>query len=52
LLFRDSYNNLWEQPFWYEENNLYEPRNVTRREYRSYVTMDDTINRFESSIKR
>lgn len=47
ILFRDDYNNLWEQPFWYEKDNLYEPRQITSKEYHSYVTMNDALDCFE-----
>ena len=47
ILFRDDYNNLWEQPFWYEKDNLYEPHQITSKEYYSYVTMNDALDCFE-----
>jgi len=47
ILFRDDYNNLWEQPFWYEKDNLYEPRQITSKEYRSCVTIDDALECFK-----
>ena len=37
LLFRDSYGNLYEQPFFIHQKNLYEPRSITYKEYRSYT---------------
>lgn len=47
ILFRDEYDNLWEQPFWYEKNNLYEPRQITSKDYHSSVNADDALRCFE-----
>lgn len=47
ILFKDSFNNLWEQPFWYEKNNIYEPNYISSKQYHSYVTMNDAMDCFE-----
>ena len=41
LLFRDSYGNLYEQPFFVQQNNLYEPHFISNKDYRTY-TLPDT----------
>lgn len=48
ILFRDSFNNLYEQLFWYEKDNLYEPRQIDYKEYRSSITSDDAYYCFEN----
>lgn len=48
ILFKDSYDNLWEQPFWYEKDNIYEPNSITSKQYRSYVTINDAMDCFEN----
>lgn len=47
LLFKDSFNNSYEQPFWYEKDNLYPPRPIDYKEYRTYITSDDAYYCFE-----
>lgn len=47
ILFRDDYDNLWKQPFWYEKDNLYEPSQISYKEYLSYVNMNDALDCFE-----
>ena len=43
ILYEDEFKNLWEQAFWYEKDNVYEPRTVTAKEYRSYITFEDAL---------
>lgn len=50
LLYKDSYNNLYEQPFFLEESNLYEPTKITFKDYRSHVTTDLAIDCFKRSL--
>lgn len=38
LIYKDSYNNYYEQPFFYEQNKLYEPRKISYKEFRSHVS--------------
>lgn len=48
ILFKDSYNNLYEQPFFIANNNLYEPSKITYKEYRENVTVDTAIECFKN----
>lgn len=50
LLYRDSYNNLYEQPFFLEETNLYEPFKVTNKDYRLMTTDDVAIECFKGNM--
>ena len=50
LLYRDSYNNLYEQPFFLEEANLYEPFKVTNKDYRLMTTDDVAIECFKGNM--
>lgn len=47
ILFKDSFNNSYEQPFWYEKDNLYPPRPIDYKEYHTYITSDDAYYCFE-----
>ena len=47
ILFKDSFNNSYEQPFWYEKDNLYTPRPIDYKEYHTYITSDDAYYCFE-----
>ena len=47
LLFRDSYGNLYEQPFFIQQNNLYEPHIITNKDYRLYTLPDTAIECFK-----
>ena len=51
LLYRDSYNNLYEQPFFLEEANLYEPSRINYKDYRLMVTDDVAIECFKDPLK-
>lgn len=48
LLFKDSYNNLYEQPFFIHQKNLYEPSRITYKDYRNCTTTDLAIECFEN----
>ena len=47
ILFKDSFNNSYEQPFWYEKDNLYPPRPINYKEYHNYITSEDAYYWFE-----
>lgn len=47
ILFKDTFNNSYEQPFWYEKDNLYPPRPIDYKEYHTYITSDDAYYCFE-----
>lgn len=48
LLFRDSYGNLYEQPFFIQQKNLYEPHKISNEEYRTYTLPDTAIECFKN----
>lgn len=47
LLFRDSYGNLYEQPFFIQQRNLYEPHTISNKDYRIYTLTDTAIECFK-----
>lgn len=48
LLFRDSYGNLYEQPFFIQQRNLYEPSAISNKDYRSYTLPDTALECFKN----
>lgn len=48
LIFRDSYGNLYEQPFFLQQENMYEPRSITHKEYNIYTKTDTAIECFKN----
>ena len=50
LIFRDSYGNLYEQPFFLQQENLYEPRSITHKKYNIYTNPDTAIECFKKSM--
>lgn len=48
LIFRDSYGNLYEQPFFLQQENIYEPRSITHKEYNIYTKTDTAIECFKN----
>ena len=48
LIFRDSYGNFYEQPFFLQQENLYEPRSITYKEYNIYTKADTAIECFKN----
>lgn len=47
LIFKDSYGNLYKQPFFLQKRNLYEPRFITYKDYDVYTKSDDAIESFK-----
>ena len=47
LLFKDSYDNLYEQPFFIQQNNLYEPHPISNKDYRIYILPDTALGCFK-----
>ena len=47
LLFRDSYGNLYEQPFFIQQKNLYEPHKISNNEYKVYTLTETAIECFK-----
>ena len=48
LLFKDTYGNLYEQPFFIQQRNLYEPHKISNKEYRIYTLPDNAIECFKN----
>lgn len=47
FLFEDQNHNYWEQPFFYEKNNVYPPYAISYKELRQAVSPDDAYDCFE-----
>ena len=47
FLFEDQNHNYWEQPFFYEKNNVYPPYAISYKELRQAVSSDDAYDCFE-----
>lgn len=47
LLFRDSYGNLYEQPFFIQQRNLYEPHIISNKDFRIYTLPDNALECFK-----
>lgn len=43
ILFKDSYGNMYEQPFFIHDRNLYEPNIVSKNEYNSHLNFSDAL---------
>ena len=48
LLFKDSYGNLYEQPFFIQQSNLYEPHLISNKEYRLCTLSDIALECFKN----
>ena len=48
LLYRDSYNNLYKQPFFVHKNNLYEPYPISSDGYKIFTTTDTAYKCFKN----
>lgn len=51
ILFRDSYGNLYTQPFFLQHENLYEPKLISSKEYNSHIRTDAAIEYFKKYLK-
>ena len=49
LIFRDSYGNLYEQPLFIQQRNLYEPHTISYKEYKIYTLPDAALECFKKS---
>ncbi len=47
LIFRDSYGNLYEQPLFIQQRNLYEPHTISYKEYKIYTLPDTALECFK-----
>lgn len=47
ILYKDSFNNLYQQAFWYERDNLYEPRMIDYKQYKEAISADVAYDCFE-----
>ncbi|MBQ6841172.1 MAG: hypothetical protein IJO63_03565 [Bacilli bacterium] len=50
ILFRDSYGNLYAQPFFLQRENLYAPRAITYKEYNIYTKTDTALECFKNPV--
>ena len=50
LLFKDSFGNIYEQPFFISSKKLYEPRLITKEEYKSYHLPDDIFEKIKNAL--
>jgi len=50
LIFRDSYGNLYKQPFFLQQENLYEPRPITYKEHNIYTKTDTAIECLKNQL--
>jgi len=48
FLFKDEYNNLWEQIFFFRKSNTYEPQKIDYKDYRALITTDTAFKCFEN----
>lgn len=48
LLFKDSYDNLYGQPFFIQQRKLYEPYRVSSKEYKMYILPDIALECFKN----
>lgn len=48
LIFKDSYGNLYEQPFFIQQKNLYEPYPITYKDFKIYTQTDTAIECFKN----
>lgn len=47
FLFEDQNHNYWEQPFFYEKNNIYAPVAKSYKDFKQAVSADDAYDCFE-----
>ena len=47
LIFRDSYNNLYKQPLFIQQRNLYEPHSISYKDYKIYTSTDTALECFK-----
>ncbi len=47
FLFEDQNHNYWEQPFFYEKDNVYSPYKISSKDFKQKINADDAYNCFE-----
>lgn len=47
FLFEDQNHNCWEQPFFYENDNVYSPHSISYKKYKQMVNSEDAYDCFE-----
>ena len=47
FLFEDQNHNYWEQPFFYEKNNIYAPYEISYKDFKQAISVDDAYDCFE-----
>ena len=50
LIFKDSFDNLYEQPFFIQQNNLYEPHLISFDDLKVYTQVDTAIECFRNPL--
>lgn len=50
LIFKDSFGNLYEQPFFIQQNNLYEPHSISLKDLRICTQVDTAIECFKNPL--
>lgn len=50
LIFKDSFGNLYEQPFFIQQKNLYEPHSISFKDLRIYTQIDTAIECFKNPL--
>lgn len=48
LIFKDSFDNLYEQPFFIQQKNLYEPHFISFKDFKIYTQIDTAIECFKN----
>ncbi len=48
FLFEDQNHIFWEQPYFYERDNIYSPHNISYKEFRNSANADDAYDCFEN----
>lgn len=50
VIYEDSYGNLYAQPLFLQQKNIYSPRKITLKQYKSYITIDTAIKCFKNPL--
>lgn len=48
LIFKNSYGNLYKQPFFIQQKNLYEPHIISYKDFKIYTQPDTVIECFKN----
>lgn len=50
LIYRDSLEKRYEQDFFLKQKKLYEPKPISYKEYREFISVDYTLDKFKREI--